>query len=104
MEHEEVGRVNLEVLGRDPHGNISSQPPIKSGKNRGFRGVERGGSWISAGGFTYDSPQSSRSPHGSWIGAVQRFGIRVGVWDYEGVKEFYLFMSDVDPVKSSARG
>ena len=75
--------MNLEVLGRDPHGNISSKPPIKSGKNRGFRGVERGG---------------------SWIGAVKRFGIRVGVWDYEGVKEFYLFMSDVDPVQSSARG
>jgi|688.fasta_scaffold77013_9 hypothetical protein len=35
--------MNLEQLGRDPHGNISSQPPIKSGKNRGFRGVEVGG-------------------------------------------------------------
>ena len=96
--------MNLEQLGRDPHGNISSQPPIKSGKNRGFRGVERGGTWISAGGFTYDSLQSSKSPHYSWIGAVQRFGIRVGVWDGEGVKEFYLFMSDVDPVQNPARG
>jgi len=96
--------VNLEVLGRDPHGKVSSQPPIKSGKNRGFRGSEVGGTWISAGGFTYDSLQSSKSPHYSWIGAVKRFGIRVGVWDYEGVKEFYLFMSDVDPVQSSARG
>ena len=96
--------MNLEQLGRDPHGNISSQPPIKSGKNRGFRGVERGGSWISAGGFAYDSSQSSKSPHYSWIGAVKRFGIRVGVWDYEGVKEFYLFMKDVDPVQNPVRG
>ena len=86
--------MNLEQLGRDPHGNISSQPPIKSGKNRGYRGVERGGSWISAGGFTYDSLQSSKSPHYSWSEMVQRFGIRVGVWDYEGVKEFYLFMKE----------
>jgi len=96
--------MNLEVLGCDPHGNISSQPPIKSGKNRGFRGVEKGGKWISAGGFNYESRQESKSPHYSWSETVQQFGIRVGVWDYEGVKEFYLFMSDIDPVQSSAQG
>lgn len=104
MEHEEVGRMNLEVLGSDPHGNISSQPLIKSGRNRGFRRVEKDGKWICVGGFCYESRQESKSPHYSWSETVQRFGIRVGVWDYEGVKEFYLFMSDVDPVKSSARG
>jgi len=96
--------MNLEVLGCDPYGNISSQPLIKSGKNRGFRGVEKDGNWICVGGFCYESRQESKSPHYSWSEKVQRFGIRVGVWDYDGVREFYLFMSDVDQVQSSARG
>jgi hypothetical protein len=104
MEREEDRRMNLEELGPDPHGNISSQPLIKSGKNRGFHRMEKGGTWICAGGFCYESPQDSKSPHYSWSKTVQQFGIRVGVWDYDGVREFYLFMSDVDPVQSSAQG
>ena len=86
--------MNLEQLGKDPRGKVSSQPPIKSGQNRGFRGVEKGGTWIPAGGFCYDSLQESKSPHYSWSKTVQLFGIRVGVLDYDGVRNFYLFMKE----------
>jgi hypothetical protein len=86
----------LEQLGKDSEGRVSSQPPIKSGKDRGYRKAEIGGKWICAGGFCYESRQESKSPHYSWSETVQQFGILVGVWDYEGVKEFYLFMKGND--------
>jgi len=84
----------LEELGKDPHGKISSQPPIKSGKHRGYRKVEVGGKWICAGGFCYESRQESKSTHYSWSKTIQQLGIRVGVLDYDGVKDFYVFMEE----------
>ncbi len=35
--------MNIEELGRDATGKISSQPTIKAGKNRGWRRKEVGG-------------------------------------------------------------
>ena len=37
---------HITTLGRDPHGNPSSQPPFKSGVNQGYRRVEKEGRWI----------------------------------------------------------
>lgn len=34
--------MNIEELGRDAHGKISSKPVIKSGKNQGYRQREVG--------------------------------------------------------------
>lgn len=83
--------MNVEELGRDAHGKVSSQPTIKAGKNRGWRRKEVGGTWICSSGYCYEARQETKFPHVGWIKAVQQFGHRVGKCDYEGVKSFYIF-------------
>jgi hypothetical protein len=85
---------HIEELGIDLHGKVSSQLVIKSGKNKGRRKVEVSGTWIHTGGFCYESRQESKSQHKGWIEAVLKLGHRVGSWDYEGVRNFYVFESD----------
>ncbi len=81
----------IELLGRDAAGSVSSQPPIKSGPNRGRRRREVGGKWIAAGGYCYEACQEAKGPHSSWIRAVQALGHRVGAWDCDGVRNYYVF-------------
>ena len=57
--------MNLEELGRDTNGGISSQPTIFSGKNRGTRKPEVGGNWLCTGGYTTDSLWCEKNAHGS---------------------------------------
>ena len=83
--------MNIEELGRDSNGRVSSQPSIKSGKNRGFRQEEVGGTWICASGYTYEARQESRFAHVGWIKAVIQLGHRVGSLDNDGVKDYYIF-------------
>jgi len=83
--------MNIEELGRDAHGKVSSQPIIKAGKNRGYRQREVGGTWICSSGYCYEARQESKSAHAGWIKAVQDLGHRVGSWDYDGVRNYYIF-------------
>lgn len=83
--------MSLEELGRDGSGRMSSQPVIRRGPNRGRRKPEPRGAWICAGGYCYEERQGSKGAHTSWIRAVQTLGHRVGVWDCEGVRNFYIF-------------
>jgi hypothetical protein len=82
---------HITTLGRDHHGNPSSQPPFKSGVNRGYRRVEKGGTWIPTSGYAYESREEVRSTCWSWVRSLQGLGLRIGSYDYEGVKEFYVF-------------
>ena len=77
---------HITTLGRDHHGNPSSQPPFKSGVNRGYHRVEKGGTWIPTSGYAYESRSEVRS--------LQGLGLRIGSHDHEGVKEFYVFRVD----------
>lgn len=86
--------MNIEELGRDPHSKVSSQPTIKSGKNRGFRQEEVGGTWICASGYTYEARQESRFAHVGWIKAVIQLGHRVGCYQNDGVVDYYIFKED----------
>jgi len=81
----------ITTLGRDPHGNPSSQPPFKSGVNRGYRRVEKEGRWIHVGGYAYESRSEVRSTCWEWVRSLQDLGLRIGSHDHEGVKEFYVF-------------
>jgi hypothetical protein len=87
----------IEELGRDVFGKVSSQPVIKAGENRGYRKSEVQGVWICSGGYCYDARQESKFPHMSWIKAVNELGIRVGSWDCDGVKNFYIFKEEGKP-------
>jgi hypothetical protein len=82
---------DLVILGRDPHGNPSSQPPFKSGVNRGYRRVEKGGVWIHTSGYVYESRSEVRSMCWEWVRSLQGLGLRIGSHDHEGVKNFYVF-------------
>ena len=82
---------DLVELGRDPHGNPSSQPPFKSGVNRGYCRVEKGGTWIPTSGYAYESRSEVRSTCWEWVRSLQGLGLRIGSHDHEGVKEFYVF-------------
>ena len=82
--------MNIEELGRDSTGKVSSQPLIKSGKDRGYRLPETEGEWICCGGYAYESRQEVKWPHQAWIKVVTELGHRVGSWDYDGVKNFYI--------------
>jgi hypothetical protein len=88
----------LEELGRDTNGRISSLPPIKSGKNRGFRKPEVDGEWISTGGYTYDSRWCERDAHGSWLRSMDKLGFRTGKYELDGVVNLYIW------VKNSTEG
>jgi hypothetical protein len=84
----------IEDLGRDAHGKVSSQPTIKVGKNRGWRRKEVGGTWTYCSGYCYEARQETKFPHVDWIKSVQQLGHRVGKCDYEGVRNFYIFMEN----------
>ena len=88
------GKMNIEELGRDANGKISSQPTIKAGKNRGYRQREIGGTWIYSSGYCYEARQESKSAHADWIKAVQELGHRVGSCDRDGVRSYYIFKEE----------
>lgn len=83
-----------EELGRDPNGDPSSQPIIKTGPNRGWRKKEVAGTWKYMGGYCSERgyPGSSGSQHVTWVSGVQELGFRVGRLCYEGVVSFYAFV------------
>jgi len=83
--------MNIEILGRDPTGSVSSQPSIRSGPNRGRRRSEPRGVWVPAGGYAYEARQDAKWAHSGWIKAVQELGHRVGSWDCDGVRNYYVF-------------
>ena len=82
---------SIEQLGKDKFGFVSSQAVIKSGENRGKRLPEKNGTWICAGGFTYDARQSEKSAHFSWVKTLLNLGNRDGTYDQDGVTDFYIF-------------
>ena len=86
--------MNIEELGRDPHSRVSSQPSIKRGEDRGYRKPEVGGTWICAGGYTYEASQESKYLHTGWIEAVIQLGYRVGSYHEDGVVDYYIFKED----------
>jgi hypothetical protein len=82
---------HITTLGRDPHGNPSSQPPFKSGVNRGYRNIENDGSWLPTGCYTYESRVEVQTTNWDWIRTLLKIGIKIGYHDYEGVRNFYVF-------------
>jgi len=87
----------LEELGRDKNGRISSQPPIKSGLNRGSRKPEVDGEWICTGGYTHDSRWDEKNAHGSWLRSMERIGFRTGKYELDGVVNLYIWVQSSGP-------
>lgn len=87
---------SIEQLGKDKFGFVSSQAVIKSGENRGKRLPEKNGTWVCAGGFTYDTRQSEKSAHFSWAKTLLNLGNRVGTYDQDGVTDFYIFKNTMN--------
>jgi len=83
--------MNIEELGIDSSGKVSSQSTIKYGKNRGRRKAEKRGAWIYSNGFCYDDCQETKGVHSGWIKAIQQLGYRVGSHDYDGVRSYFIF-------------
>ncbi len=83
--------INLESLGLDYNRNISSKSIIKSGINRGYRKKETSGTWISSGGYCYESRQDVKAANYCWAKALLNLGFRVGKQDYDGAVNFYIF-------------
>ena len=82
----------IEQLGRDKNKNhVSSQPVIKTGDNRGYRKPEKDGEWIYIDGYDYRSRQTEKSAHLIWAKKLISLGFRIGCYDSDGVKNFYLF-------------
>lgn len=81
-------------LGRDPEGNPSSQPRIESGENRGWMKSEVGGMWKPMGGYCYESLRGEQQANWEWARSVESLGFKVGIWDRDGVKEFYVWVEE----------
>jgi hypothetical protein len=81
----------IEELGIDANRKVSSNEMITSGKDRQKRKPQEDGSWIYVGGFVYEASQETKFAHSQWIKAIVRLGHRVGSFDEEGVKSYYVF-------------
>lgn len=81
----------IERLGRDLEGKVSSQPPYKSGPRRGKRRSETNGVWICAGGYAFEDGSGRKAANYEWVRTMQELGIRTGIIDAEGVRNFYVF-------------
>lgn len=88
------GMMILEQLGRDTEGGVSSQPTIRSGKNRGKRKPEVDGKWIYTGGYTHDSRWDEKNAHGSWLGFMTKIGFRTGKYELDGVVNLFVWVKN----------
>jgi hypothetical protein len=92
----------LEYLGKDADGRMSSLSPLKSGENRGRRKKEREGEWSYVASCHYDraSDSNEQIAHAKWAEMVLSLGHRVGHYDYDGVRSYYVFKTN----ESETRG
>ena len=82
-----------ETLERDKHGQLSSQPVVKRGPNRGKRLPETGGCWAYlCACLVADHYQGVVC--GEVVRSLTREGFRLGHHDDDGVRSFYLWRSD----------
>jgi hypothetical protein len=83
-------------LGYDPDRKVSSQPPYKTGVNRGKRKREVGGRWDYVTGYDHEnSSQIIGSTHWVWARKLQSLGVRVGATYDGGCTGFFVWVSDV---------
>lgn len=86
-------KLNIEELSRDKNKSLSSQPIIKSGSNKGFRQIEKNGNWIYLDGYDYHCRQQEKSIHFNYLKTLINLGFRIGSYDLDGVKSFYIFQN-----------
>ena len=80
-------------LGYDPDRKVSSQPPYKTGVNRGKRKREVGGRWDYVTGYDHENcSQIIGSTHWVWARKLQSLGFLVGATYYGGCTGFFLWV------------
>ena len=82
-----------EMLGRDKHGHMSSQPVVKSGPNRGKRLPDVSGRWVYLCGWIIRNYDQS-VVCGEVVRSLAGEGFRLGHHDDDGVRSFYLWRGD----------
>ena len=86
--------LKIENLGKDKFDFVSSQPAIKSGKNKGKRLPEKNGNWIYCGGYCYEARWSEKNANITWLLAMQKIGFRTGKYELDGVVNLYIFVKN----------
>ncbi len=81
-------------LFRDPTDNVSSQPKIKRGPNRGQSRKERGGYWAFTSSSLWTARTSERYAQHMWCEALVALGFRIGIHNYEEVTNYYIWVPD----------
>lgn len=82
-----------DTLERDKHGQMSSQPVVKSGPNRGRRLPETAGSWFYLCGCIMQNYDQS-VVCGEVVRSLTREYFRLGHHDDDGVRSFYLWRGE----------
>jgi hypothetical protein len=86
-------KLNIEELSRAKNKSLSSQPKIKFGSNKGFSRIEKNGNWIYLDGYDYHCRQQEKSIHYNYLKTLINMGFRIGSYDLDGVKSFYIFQN-----------
>jgi hypothetical protein len=82
-----------EMMGRDKHGHVSSQPVVKSGPNRGKRLPETEGRWVYLCGFLVGNYDQS-VVCGEVVRSLAGAGFRLGHHDDDGVRSIYMWRGE----------
>lgn len=84
-------------LGKDKYNNISSQPIIKSGSNKGKRFPEKEGTWVYVAGYCYEARWDAKDAHAQWLKALSKLRYTFGKYELDGVVNFYIYYKTKEP-------
>lgn len=76
---------------------ISSQPIIKSGSNKGKRFPEKDGTWVYVAGYCYEARWDAKDAHAQWLKALSKLGYTFGKYELDGVVNFYIYYKTKEP-------